>query len=402
MNEVAESGLRYRPILLAVAVATCGVLPAFLTGGLAVQVRDELGFGSAFLGLAVAAFFASSALCSVLAGRVVERVGYHGGMRLATAISATALLAVAVFAGSWNALVGCLVFGGFGNSVAHPAANLSLAREVPPGRQGLSFGIKQSAIPAATLLAGAAVPTVAVTVGWRWAYVGAAVLALCVAVVVPRGGSAVSGRTKRGRGSGDVRTAPMVVLALGLGLGSAAATPLGGFVVESAVAAGIRVESAGILLAVGSAAGIGVRVLFGHLADGMAGGRLRLVAAMLAVGTIGFGLLAVGAPSAIVAGTVIAYVAGWGWPGIFNFAVVKTNLEAPAAATGITQTGASTGAAAGPLIFGVVVALSSYGAAWMTSAALAVAALTAVLVGRRMILRDRERAVEPATTTQSS
>lgn len=188
-----------------------------------------------------------------------------------------------------------------------------------------------------------------------------------------------------------MRTSPMVVLALGLGLGSAAATPLGGFVVESAVAAGIRVESAGILLAVGSAAGIGVRVLFGHLADGMAGGRLRLVAAMLAVGTIGFGLLAVGAPSSIVAGTVIAYVAGWGWPGIFNFAVVKTNPEAPAAATGITQTGASTGAAAGPLIFGVVVALSSYGAAWMTSAALAVAALTAVLVGRRMILRDRER-----------
>jgi MFS family permease len=391
VNEVAESGLRYRPILLAVAVATCGVLPAFLTGGLAVQVRDELGFGSAFLGLAVAAFFASSAICSVLAGRVVERVGYYGGMRLATAISATALLAVAVFAGSWGALVACLVFGGFGNSVAHPAANLSLAREVPPGRQGLSFGIKQSAIPAATLIAGAAVPAVAVTVGWRWAYVGAAVLALCVAAVVPRaGGVAPRPAKKRGRGD-DVRTAPMVVLALGLGLGSAAATPLGGFVVESAVAAGIRVESAGILLAVGSAAGIGVRVLFGHLADGMAGGRLRLVAAMLAVGTIGFGLLAVGAPSSIVAGTVIAYVAGWGWPGIFNFAVVKTNPEAPAAATGITQTGASTGAAAGPLIFGVVVALSSYGAAWMTSAALAVAALTAVLVGRRMILRDRER-----------
>lgn len=195
-----------------------------------------------------------------------------------------------------------------------------------------------------------------------------------------------------------MRTAPMVVLALGLGLGSAAATPLGGFLVESAVAAGIRVESAGMLLAGGSAAGIGVRVLFGHLADGMRGGRLRLVAGMLGAGTAGFALLAAGSPATIVAGTMLAFVAGWGWPGIFNFAVVKTNPEAPAAATGITQTGASTGAAVGPLVFGVVVAAYSYGAAWMTSAALAVAALAAVLVGRGMILRDREagRTVPPA------
>lgn len=392
MNGDAGSAgsLRYRPLLLAVAVAACGVLPAFLTGGLAVQVRDELGFGSAYLGLAVAAFFASSALWSVIGGRVVERVGYHGGMRLAAAVSATVLLAIAVLAGSWGGLVAFMVVGGLGNALAQPAANLSLAREVPADRQGLSFGIKQSAIPAATLLAGAAVPLVAVTVGWRWAYAGAAVLALCVAVMVPRVG-AVAPRpaNKRGRG-GDVRTAPLVVLAVGLGLGSAAATPLGAFVVESAVASGIRVESAGILLACGSAAGIGVRVLFGHLADGMRSGRLRLVAAMLGVGTAGFGLLASGSPAAVVVGTVIAFVAGWGWPGIFNFAIVKTNPDAPAAATGITQTGASGGAAAGPLIFGVVVTLASYGTAWITCALLAVAALTAILVGRRMLLRDRD------------
>lgn len=360
------------------------------------QVRGELGFGSAYLGLAVAAFFASSALWSVLGGRVVERIGYQGGMRLAAVVSASTLLAVALLVGSWGGLAACMVAGGLGNALAQPASNLSLAREVPVGRQGLSFGIKQSAIPAATLLAGAAVPVVAVIIGWRWAYVGAAALALCVAALVPRLGlAAPRPDKKRGRG-GDVRAAPLVVLALGLGLGSAAATPLGGFVVESAVASGLRVESAGILLACGSAVGIGVRVLFGHLADGMGRGRLRLVAAMLGAGTIGFGLLATGAPAAVIAGTVISFAAGWGWPGIFNFAIVHTNPDAPAAATGITQTGASTGAAAGPLIFGIVVSLASYGAAWMTSATLAVAALTTILVGRRMLLRDRAPGTEVA------
>src|SRR5215203_4922564 len=269
-----KESLNPRPILIAIAVATTGVLPAFLTGGLAVQIRDELGFGAGALGLVVAVFFASSALASVVSGRLVERVGSHRGMRVAALVSAASLLAVS-FAGSWEVLVACLVLGGVGNSITHPATHLSLAREVPRGRQGFSFGIKQSAIPAATLLAGLAVPTLGVTVGWLWA-----------------------------------------------------------FVVESAVASGIGVSAAGYLLALGSAVGICVRVVFGYLADSMGGGRLRLVAGMLGVGIVGFLLLASGVSWLLVIGLILAFGAGWGWPGLFNFAVVKSNQGAPAAATG--------------------------------------------------------------------
>jgi MFS family permease len=186
-----------------------------------------------------------------------------------------------------------------------------------------------------------------------------------------------------------VPTAPLVMLALGIGLGSAAATPLGAFVVESSVASGLRVGTAGLLLALGSAVGIVVRVVFGHLADGMGGGRLRLVAAMLGVGVVGFLLLASGSGGLIVPGTLLAFGAGWGWPGLFNFAVVKTNPNAPAAATGITQTGASGGAALGPLVFGLVVEAASYDAAWLLCGAIALVALLAILAGRAMMLRDR-------------
>ena len=120
-------------VLLAVAVATVGVLPAFLTGGLAVQIRAELGFGEGALGLMVAVFFATSALASVVFGRVVERVGSSLGMRLAVAVSAGSLLAVSALAGSWWGLVACLMLGGLGNSISHPATHLFLAREVPHG-----------------------------------------------------------------------------------------------------------------------------------------------------------------------------------------------------------------------------------------------------------------------------
>ena len=114
---------------------------------------------------------------------MVERIGPHRGMRLAAAGSAASLLGVAL----WPVLerAGRLPRPrGLANAVSHPAANLSLAREVPAGRQGLSFGIKQAAIPVATLLAGLAVPTIAVTLGWRWAFAGGAALALAVAFLV--------------------------------------------------------------------------------------------------------------------------------------------------------------------------------------------------------------------------
>src|SRR5918997_618973 len=233
-------------------------------------------------------------LASAVMGRLVERIGFHRGMRLAATGGAASLLGVALLARSWTGLIACLVLGGLANAVSHPAAHLSLAREVPAGRQGLSFGIKQAAIPVATLLAGVAVPTLAVTVGWRWAFVGGAALALAVAFLVPAGAAkgVVSGPGETGEK--DARPLPLLLLALGIGLGSTAATPLGAFLVESSVTAGLRVETAGLLLASGSAASIVVRVLFGRLADGMSGGRLQLVAGMLVTGGAGVVMLATG------------------------------------------------------------------------------------------------------------
>ena len=379
-------------MLLAVSVATVGVLPSFLTGGLAVQIRGELGFGAGALGLAVAIFFVFSSVSSALAGRVVERIGSHAAMRASSLVGVLSLVAVAVLAGSWWGLVACLVLGGMGNAVAQPATNLMIAREVPVGRHGLAFGVKQAAIPVATLLAGLAVPVLAVTLGWRWAFVGAALLALLVALLVPKGGDeATTGRrAKEARGEG-APLAALILLAVGIGLGSTAATPLGAFLVESAVNTGVEVGTAGLLLALGSMVGIVVRVVAGHLADGMKSGRLRLVAGMLVLGTAGFAMLATGSPGLLVLGVVLAFGAGWGWPGLFNLAIVRSNPKAPAAATGITQTGASGGAALGPLLFGYTVEATSFGTAWLATAAVALLSAAAILAGRSMLLRAPEK-----------
>ena len=182
-----------RATVAAVSTTAVTVLPVFLTGGLAVQIGAELHFDPAGLGLAVALFFGVSTLASLPAGWLVERYGAAVTSRLGVLGSALTMLAVAGFAHSYVSFVAILLCSAWCNVLGQLSSNLTLAEAIPPRRLGLSFGIKQSAIPVATLLAGAAVPTIALTVGWRWAYVAGAGLALGALVVGPR---RVAGRTR--------------------------------------------------------------------------------------------------------------------------------------------------------------------------------------------------------------
>ena len=63
-------------------------------------------------------------------------------------------------------------------------------------------------------------------------------------------------------------------------------------------------------------------------------------------------------------GALVAFALGWGWPGLFNLAVVDRNREAPGSATGVSQTGIYVGAAAGPAAFGALAHTAGYGTAW--------------------------------------
>lgn len=381
-------------MLAAVVSTTAGTLPVFLLGGLAVLLREELGFGEARLGALVTAFFLASAVCSVPAGRIAGRYGAGRTTTAGAVLSAAALLAVAGLARSWAGLLGCLVVAGAGNALAQIGSNAGLARDVPPARQGFAFGVKQAAIPVATLLAGVAVPAVGLTVGWRWAFVAAAGLAAGYLLVVPRGldpdRAGRPGRRRRAerRREGDAATSALLVVAAGAGLGAAADNALGAFLVESAVADGLGPGAAGLLLALGSAVNIAARLAAGLLADRRDGGHLPVVATMLALGAVGLVLLAVGGLPALVVGTVLGFGLGWSWPGLLTFAVVRLNPGAPAAATSITQTGVFVGGAVGPLGFGLLLSQASYAVAWLAAAACLLLGAGLVLLGRRRLIAD--------------
>jgi nitrate/nitrite transporter NarK len=180
-----------------------------------------------------------------------------------------------------------------------------------------------TAIPAAAMLGGLAVPAIALTAGWRWA-----------------------------------------------------------FLVLSGVDAGFSEAGAGLLLTVGSIAGIGVRLLVGLLADRRTGRTLVVMAVMFSIASLSFVLLATETRALFLLGTPLAFATAYAWPGLFQLAAVRSNPSAPGVATGVATTGTLAGAVAGPVVFGTIAASGSYAAAWSTRAALLVAAVIVALASR--------------------
>ncbi|MBY8871890.1 MFS transporter [Micromonospora sp. PLK6-60] len=370
----------------ATAVTIACVLPVFLVGGLAVQMGRELRFNPTGLGLAVSIYFGISALASVPSGRLVERFGPAPVARAGILLSAGALLAVAGLARSYPVLVVLLGLSAAANALGQLASNAALAERVPARRQGLSFGVKQAAIPVSTLLAGAAVPAVALTVGWRWAFVAAAGAALAALPAVPAGARPANTR-RATRGAGGRATLPLLVVGAAATLAAAAANALGTFVVDSSVARGLAPGLAGLTLTLGSAVCVAARVGAGWLADRRAEGHVALIAGMLVVGAVGLGLLAVAGPVPLVAGVVLGFGLGWAWPGLMNFAVVKLHPQAPAAATSITQTGVYAGGCLGPLGLGAAATHLDYPTMWLLAAAAMLLAATLMLTANRLLTR---------------
>lgn len=380
-----------RTVAAACGASAVGASPAFFLASLATFAREDFAFGPSQLGLAVTSFFVASAVAVLPGGRLCERVGARSAILAAVSGSAVASLGLAATASSIASVVPWMVLAGVANGVAQPAGNLALARGVPASRNGLAFGIKQSAIPASTLSAGAAVPLLGLTVGWRWAFVVIALAAAALAMVMPPHAYASPGRRGRPRGrGGDIALRPLVALAVATGLGSAFATSLGAFYVESAVSAGTDVGTAGVLLVVGSVSVIVVRMLLGWQSDRMGRDELGVVVGLMAVGTTGFlGLAAAGGTWWIVPATLVAFMAGWGWPGLFNQAVVQLNDDAPAMATSITQAGVFVGGVAGPALFGAIADHVSFAAAWAMAAAFCACAAGGISVARVMVRRAR-------------
>lgn len=366
----------YRDSLLAVGVGTASVLPGFLIGALSLQIRSDLDSSIAAVGAGVTVFFAAGALAAGPLGRVTERVGAMTSMRLANLVSGTTLLLMAAFASSLPVLMALLALAGVANGAAQPAVNLFMAQEVDMERQGFAFGLKQSAIPAATTIGGLALPVLALPLGWRPTVAICGTLGLTMAMFTRRRSRTPSAAAVEAaeRNERLPLSAPLLLLAVGAACSSFAPGALAVYLVATSVDAGISEGMAGIVLAAGSAASLVVRIGFGIRADRKRDYGFTVIVLLLAAGSVGFFLLSTGEPAPLLVGAFIAFALGWGWPGLFNMAVVNRWRSSPAAATGVTQAGIYVGAAGGPLTFGLLSSALGYSAAWALTAGVIVVA----------------------------
>jgi predicted MFS family arabinose efflux permease len=221
------------------------------------------------------------------------------------------------------------------------------------------------------------------TVGWRWAFLGMAALALVTLLAVPPDAarSATATREPR-RALGRRANQALAVIGVASALGAGAANALAAFLVDSTVARGISPGLAGLTLTIGSVVCVTSRLLLGWLADRRTTGHLAIVAALYGVGGLGFILLGLPSTAALVVGVTLGFGLGWAWPGVVNFAVVKRHPEAPAAATSVTQTGVYAGACIGPLVLGLVAAHAGYATMWPIAGAMLL--LACLLVTRAL------------------
>ena len=383
---VPLSSINWRLVAASILVVTVATQPAFVVAATIEQAGPELGYGAQMLGFMTAAYFLTAAASSrLIGGRVVERIGWRRSM-LANAVGAALVLSgIGAFAHSVRDLFAGLIPAAVLYGLANPAANLALARDVPPARQGLIFGFKHGGIPTSSLLAGLAVPTIALTLGWRWVFAASALLALAVVVLIPREPrpyeSAVTVAPAYQRGMG---TAWLTMLSLGSAFATVAAMALGAFHVDAAIDAGFSEGQAGLILALGSAASITARITYGYWADRKQANGLSWVALAVLVGALAFVLFALVPSGVFIVLTVIAFATGWGWPGLMTFGVVRANAGQPAASTAITQAGIFLGAGLGPAGLGWLIENRSYDAAWLaTAASLTIAAGVVTFVVRR-------------------
>ncbi len=372
------------PTIAAMVLATvASVYPGFLIGALSVQVSEDLGVSEATYGWGLGGFFLAATLGSVVLGRLVQRIGPRRQISGLLGLAAIMQLAVAALATEFWHVVLLLVVCGLANAGNQASVNLALTRARVP-QLGLAIALKQSGMPAASLLSGLAVPSLALTVGWRWAFVFGAALsaATLILVLVVLSPIAPADRVQPPAKPDSARRA--LLLAAGAGaLMSFGAGSLNAWLVASGVDAGLGEGAAGLMLSLGAACGIAMRLFSGTRLDTMRGRPFTIGGLTALAGALAMALLSARVVGIHVAATFLAFASGWIWPVFTNFGIVSRNPHAAGAATGVTQMGVYIGVFSSPLITGAVIEAHGYTAMWLVVAsAVAVGAVTAIAISR--------------------
>jgi predicted MFS family arabinose efflux permease len=361
-------------LTVAMAIAT---FPQFALGALGPVLVDDLDLSRAGLGSLSTAFFIVATPASSFVGHLGERMG---GRRLLAALFAvaTASLVSMAIAPSYPWLLVAVGLGGLAIAASNPSTNALIAAHLPSGRRGAVVGLKQSGVQVGSFIAGAALPGLALAIGWRSTVLLVAVLSgaglVAAVAVVPRDPVTTGRRREAGGPSTVVRW--LVPYAFFMGAGVSATTAYLALYANETL--GMSEAAAGALLAVVGAVGIVARILWGRAAE-----RRPTIAGPLAV-------LTIAALASVALVWLAAYAGAWlvwpaavgvgataaAWNSVGMLAIVReTAGRGTSRASGHVLTGFYAGLLVMPIAFGALVdTTGTYSPAWgLTLITLAVA-----------------------------
>ena len=375
-------------LFLAMGAAT---FTAASLGILATFIIDDLSISRAELGVVLAVVNIAAAVLSPVAGRVTDRIGGKAAIVALFVIAGATFLLLGTAVGYVMLLAGALA-GAFSNAFGNPSTNKLIAEDLPAGERGLITGVKQSGVQFGIFLGGVTVPSIAVAIGWRGAYLVVAAIPLILALlalwVVPSAPQSTAGSREDRRG----RLPAAIWWLAGYGFlsgFSGSVTFLVPLFAEETL--GLSPIAGGIAIALVALVAVVGRIAWSRYAEqsgayrgslfAMAGLSLMAAGLFFASGQIVVWLLW---PAAIA---IALGSSSWNSVGMLAV-MVEAGVAATGRASGVVLFGFLTGLGLGPPVFGAIIdSTGSYNLMWLLSAAAAAMAGGVVMAWGRSVQR---------------
>jgi ACS family hexuronate transporter-like MFS transporter len=163
-------GYRWTICALLFLATTINYLDRQVLGILAPLLQDELGWSQAEYGWIVIAFQGAYGLGLLMVGRLMDWLGTRKGLSLAVAFWSLAAIAHALVSSVMGFAAARFALG-LGEAGNFPAAIKTVAEWFPKKERAFATGLFNSGSNVGAIVAPILVPLIAVTLGWRWAFI---------------------------------------------------------------------------------------------------------------------------------------------------------------------------------------------------------------------------------------
>lgn len=387
LAETKETTHKYRWAIIALVWAAFIVvfMYRFGIGPLGPFLKAELGLSSMEIGsLASAAAFGY--MLSILpAGWAADRIGIRWLLAIGELIGGIFMI-IMFFASSYQAALVIMAVSGFGSGCISPSTTKAVMVWFPARERATVMGLKQTGVNIGGIISAAVLPTIALSIGWRFGFLFLGILAVIIGIVSfilykdpPTPSiSAMNGTSNKSllvnskslRGLLKSRDLWLVALS-GFALAVVEFSIVAHLVLYLNEALAISVLSAGAILAMTQTGGIIAKPGSGLVSDRLFRGSRRKVFMLWNVITMAMCLLITLTVSNLFWGLYpVLFILGFtaiGWGGVQLTLVAElAGKDLAGTATAISGLIMNAGSMVGPMLFGYLVdSTGSYQPAWL-------------------------------------